>query len=281
MNISATQSGQSWSALSALASNLSTARTSASNATSQGTGSDFSMPQGGQPPEGPPPGPPPSDSNLASGMSTAQFAGLSSFDSDEDGAVSSDEFGLDGADDRAAELFASVDSDGDGSLSSDEIDAFESAPQSQGPQGGPGGPGGMPPPQGGDPIASLDSDGDDAVSSSEFGVTDGDTDSDVAKLFAAIDSDGSGDLSSDEVDSFREQMQTQMASADGSVGADQAGHRPPPPPRGEQGDDSTSSSSSASSQLQDAASFVQQLAARYASMQADRSNETSSLLAAA
>ena len=138
------------------------------------------------------------------------------------------------------------------------------------------------PPPGEDPIASLDSDDDGSVSADEFGL-DGASD-DVQKLFAAMDEDGSGELSTDEIASFREQMM----SADGA--------RPPEPPPGPMGPppgeggtrgDSTgstatdaSSNTTTSTHAQpDIGQFLQQLAQRYASMTADSSESALSVTA--
>jgi len=101
---------------------------------------------------------------------------------------------------------------------------------------------GGPPPQ--DPIASLDADDSGSVSADEFGL-DG-ASSDVQALFKAIDSDGSGDLSTDEITSFREQM---MAADNGS------------------GDTTTTATPAANAEM-DVSAFIQQLAQRYADMAA-------------
>ena len=111
-----------------------------------------------------------------------------------------------------------------------------------------------------DPIASLDSDDDGSVSADEFGL-DGASD-DVKALFEAIDSDGSGALLSDEIDSFREQM-TSSAEAAG-------GHPDGPPPGGGQGGGSM-----------DVSAFLQELAGRYAAMQADGGTGSTRLNASA
>lgn len=104
----------------------------------------------------------------------------------------------------------------------------------------------MGPPPGGDPIASLDADDDGSVSAEEFGLEG--ASEEVQNLFAAMDEDGSGELSTDEIDAFREQM---MAS----------GGRPPQPPAMGAGD---------------ASSFVQQLAERYASLASTDDSESES-----
>lgn len=77
---------------------------------------------------GPPPGPPPG------GMGGPGSAGgdpIQSLDSNSDGSVSSDEFGLDSASDEVKKLYAAIDSDSDGALSTDEISGFREQMQAQ------------------------------------------------------------------------------------------------------------------------------------------------------
>jgi Ca2+-binding EF-hand superfamily protein len=77
---------------------------------------------------GPPPGPPPG------GMGGPGGAGgdpIQSLDTDSDGSVSSDEFGLDEASDEVKALYAAIDSDSDGALSTDEISGFREQMQAQ------------------------------------------------------------------------------------------------------------------------------------------------------
>ena len=99
----------------------------------------------------------------------------------------------------------------------------------------------MGPPPGGDPSASLDADDSGSVSAEEFGLNE-DSDDKLQALFSAIDGDGSGELSTDEIDSFREQM----------MAAD-SGHPPGPPPDTAQA-------------MPDVSAFLKQLAERYASL---------------
>lgn len=133
----------------------------------------------------------------------------------------------------ASDVFSALDADGDGSITESELQdgakAMLGEPSAQngmsgmglstsafagmigGPQGMQGPPPG-PPPSGGGDLMSLDSDEDDSVSASEFGLssddTTTDTDNSLAKLFSAIDADGDGSLSSSEVGSFQEKMQS-------------------------------------------------------------------------
>ncbi len=132
----------------------------------------------------------------------------------------------------------------------------------------------MGPPPVEDPIASLDTDDDGSVSADEFGL-DGAAE-ELQNLFSAMDADGSGALSSDEIDAFREQMM----NADGG--------RPPEPPigpppglqRGTSGDaDDGSGATSTSAAATDVSSFLQQLAQRYASMTSAGSDASLSVTA--
>jgi EF-hand domain pair len=109
-----------------------------------------------------------------------------------------------------------------------------------------------------DPIASLDSDDDGSVSADEFGLDA--ASEEVQALFKAIDSDGSGALSSDEIDSFREEMTSQDHKKAGGQPPDGP---PPPPPEGGQGGGSM-----------DVSAFLEQLAQRYASMQTSSETTT-------
>lgn len=138
------------------------------------------------------------------------------------------------------------------------------------------------PPPGEDPIASLDADTNGSVSAEEFGL-DGASD-EVKALFQAIDGDGSGDLSTDEIDSFREQMM----AADQAAGGPPMGPPPGPPPgaspSGSSEEATTDSTASAASQRSsssasvDVGAFIQQLASRYASLAGE--SGTASLLSA-
>jgi len=143
--------GSSWALQSASRRTASTQDTSFSTAASDAS----SASQGAR--RGPPPGPPP-EFNVQ--RSTTEFAGsrgdpIASLDSDADGQVSAEEFGLDEAGSDVQELFAAIDADQDGSLSSEEIDSFRSQMQeamaaemkAAGPQGGRGPEGPPPPPR--------------------------------------------------------------------------------------------------------------------------------------
>ena len=76
---------------------------------------------------GPPPGPPPGGMGGAGGGDDP----IQSLDSNSDGSVSSDEFGLDTASDEVKKLYAAIDSDSDGALSTDEISGFREKMQAQ------------------------------------------------------------------------------------------------------------------------------------------------------
>jgi len=93
-----------------------------------------------------PPPPPPGQFDVAgSTMQFAQSMGappedpIQSLDTDGDGAVSADEFGLDSASSDVQRLFSAIDGDGDGSLSTDEIDGFREQMMSA-QEGSPSGP---------------------------------------------------------------------------------------------------------------------------------------------
>ena len=134
------------------------------------------------------------------------------------------------------------------------------------------------PPPGGDPIASLDSDDDGSVSADEFGL-DGATE-EVQNLFSAIDADGSGALSTDEIDGFREAFM----AAEQAGGSSRMGPPPGPPPQDmgaadRSSDDTTLISTRAGEP--DVSAFLQQLAARYAELMGSSDTSTSHLNALA
>jgi Ca2+-binding EF-hand superfamily protein len=209
-------------------------------------------------------------------MSTAQFASgslseaLSGLDEDEDGSISSEEFGLDEASEEVQAFFEAADSDDDGSLSTEELDAVQQAlaqqmQQAMGGARGPGGPGGPPPgpPPGEeedeDAISALDTNGDGVVSAEEYGL-DSATD-EVQQLFAAIDTDGDENLSAEEVASFKETMAAEM----------QAQGMPPGPPPPRPRDASTTSTDSA-----DVQAVLQRLAEGYLSLMAGSDSSSGS-----
>lgn len=135
MNVSINSGASSvWSLLASRASAASSSSSSSSSTTSSysSTSSDSTTTQR-------PDGPPPPPSQFDCQMSTQQFAGqgggmaqmgpppedpIASLDSDDDGSVSADEFGLDGASEDVQNLFSAIDEDDSGDLSTDEIDAF-------------------------------------------------------------------------------------------------------------------------------------------------------------
>lgn len=226
-----------------------------------------------QRPQGPPPGPPP---EFQIHMSTTQFASgslseaLSSLDEDEDGSISSEEFGLDEASDQVQAFFEAADTDDDGSLSTEELDAVQQAlaeqmQQAMGGPRGPGGPGGPPPgpppeEEMEDALSALDTNGDGVVSAEEYGL-DSATD-EVQQLFAAIDTDGDENLSAEEVSSFKETMAAEMQAQGMPPG--------PPPPRPQDASSTTSTDSA------DVQAVLQRLAEGYLSLMAGSEGSTSS-----
>ncbi|HIV71715.1 MAG TPA: EF-hand domain-containing protein [Candidatus Aquabacterium excrementipullorum] len=132
-----------------------------------------------------------------------------------------------------SELFSTLDTDGDGSISESELDEGMKPPERAAEEGGWAGmqmdtqsfatmmmqgPPPPPPPS----LSELDGDDDGTITAEEFGVssTSSGDDDDSDELFSAIDTDDSGDLSSDEVSAFEEKMKTlfsrlhQMGSAE-------------------------------------------------------------------
>ncbi len=142
------------------------------------------------------------------------------------------------------DLFARIDSDGDGNITQGEFEAFQPtessgstsaassfnverstsdfAAQRGGGPGGMHGPGGAPP---GPPpsLSDLDADEDGSITADEFGISGDSTDTKATELFNRIDSDGSGDLSSEEVSAFESMMAEQRTQGPGG---------PPPPGMG-------------------------------------------------
>lgn len=117
------------------------------------------------------------------------------------------------------DIMNSVDTDGDGSLSKSEFAASGPKPKDSygsdnlsaqmstaqfAHMAGAGGPPPGPPP-GGD-LSSLDEDDDGSISSTEFGISSS-SDTKLTELFNAIDTDGSGSLSSEETDAFKAAME--------------------------------------------------------------------------
>jgi hypothetical protein len=80
----------------------------------------------------PPPPPQMSTADFAHARAGGQGDPLMSLDSDQDGAVSSSEFGItDSSDDSMKSFFKAVDADGDGKITSAESDAFKEKMQAQ------------------------------------------------------------------------------------------------------------------------------------------------------
>lgn len=101
-------------------------------------------------PMGPPPEPP----------------SIASLDADEDGAVSAEEFGLDGASEAVQQLFTEIDSDQDGTLSASEVEAFDSQMQAAMEATRPRGEMGPPPPPDGS-STSVDSSSDSLLADAQ------------------------------------------------------------------------------------------------------------------
>lgn len=176
--------------------------------------------------------PPPSTMEFAQSRSSQGGSDdlFGKIDTDGDGSVSKSELqslmdkmasdgnaAVSGDSASADDMFAKLDTDGDGSLSESEFAAGR-------PEGGPAGEGmqamgGMPPP----PPPGAVSGSSDASSSTSYDPLDTNQDGvvsaaerlaggesvDVADLFNSIDSDGDGALSSNEVDSFVQQLTEQ------------------------------------------------------------------------
>jgi len=206
--------------------------------------------EGGGPRGAHPPGPPP-EFDLQ--RSTVQFAGvrgadpIAALDSDQDGAVSTEEFGVDEASAEVLQLFAAIDADEDGSLSSEEMESFRSEVQQRMQASG----------RLADPIAALDSDEDGTVSAAEFGVDE--ASAEVQQLFAAIDADEDSALSSEEVDSFRTQMREALQTG-----------RPmgPPPNKGmdDSGDDRSIEAAQIAKTAAQLTAMLQRMAQSYLSL---------------
>ena len=78
---------------------------------------------------------------------------------------------------------------------------------------------GGPPPS----LSEKDADDDGSISAEEFGIGSDSTDTKATELFSRIDSDGSGELSSEEVEAFESMMAEQRTQGPGG---------PPPPGMG-------------------------------------------------
>lgn len=178
-----------------------------------------------------------------SSQSSSILSGLlmRSMDADKSGAVSADEFATAGkasgesrqSDDALARAFSSLDADGDGSLTKSEVaqglakfsQDGASALLGQQEFGGPP----PSPPDSEDFFSRTDAAGSGTVSLEEFTSAGPEhaSESDVESLFAAIDTDGDGEITGTEDEAFR------ASQSEGRGGPHGAGGPPPgPPPSG-------------------------------------------------
>jgi len=179
------------------------------------------------------------DADSSGGLSKAELQALFSDTSETDSVSSS----------KTDELFSKLDTDSDGSISESELKAGAPKPPSQDSSGSLAsmgmstesfasmmGPPPPPPPS----LSELDSDDDGTITKSEFGLSTTSSTSDTTsstdeskleELFAKIDSDGDGSLSSTEVADF----ESAMKEAHGPQGM------PPPPPPSDSEDSSSTS----------------------------------------
>ena len=145
---------------------------------------------------------------------------------------------------RAETLFSAMDSDADGSVTSTEKDAFDArmaenfqAMQFAVQQLAGGAP--PPPPSNEQVFATTDADDSGAVILEEFSDSSAaeELSSDqLSELFSLIDSDGSGEISETESNSFLEALQSAAGGPGGPGGA--GGPPPGPPPSGSESADS-------------------------------------------
>jgi Ca2+-binding EF-hand superfamily protein len=109
---------------------------------------------------------------------------IASLDSNSDGSVSGDEFGLGTASDQVKALFKAIDSDSDGSLSSTELSSFKDSMQSQmGGAQGAGRPHGPPP---GPPPGEAGSNGSASSSGTSSSSVDKAAKTDVSALLQRL-----------------------------------------------------------------------------------------------
>ncbi|MEM8955912.1 MAG: hypothetical protein AAGD22_17280 [Verrucomicrobiota bacterium] len=145
--------------------------------------------------------------------------GFAVLDTDGDGAVSNAEF-LAAQITRANETFERLDADGDGSISESE-----SASAQRGGQGGQGGqqrgPGGGRLGGGfGGGFATLDENNDGIVTEAEFVAANANR---QKEIFAQIDTDGSGEITEEDMQAFFQRMRERFSGGRGGPGGPRGG----------------------------------------------------------
>lgn len=179
----------------------------------------------------------------AAALRSFQPPSFTTLDSDSSGGITLEELksgapnGVSGSKsaERAEQLFSAMDADADGSVTSTEKDAFDArmaenvqAMQFAVQQLAGGAP---PPPPGNEQVfAATDADDSGAVSLEEFSDSSAAEElssEQISELFSLIDSNGSGEISETESNSFLEELKS---AAGGPGGPGGAGGPPPGPP---------------------------------------------------
>lgn len=127
------------------------------------------------------------------------------------------------------ELFSQLDADGDGRLSQAEFDAGRPSGEAGGgavggmpaPPGGPGGPGGASASTSSSAYDPLDTNEDGVVSAAEQAAGAARADA-ITALFKTIDTDGDSSISSEEAQSFIDQLSSQFSSSSANAGSQAA-----------------------------------------------------------